>query len=238
MLTSWPVSARMKPQWVITATWRGRAAGRSWRETPRSARRGSPRSPPARPTRAPRDARNRAPARARSAGSGRAEIAGEHAALAHQRLDGDRADRALGDDRRGLQRAPVGARDQPVDVRRGQLVGQLLGLARPARSAPDRGCPGRSGCARSAGSIPIRRAAPGSSAGASSRRAAAACRPWRGPILDLLELAVDHRARLAGARLAAAGWSRRPRAPRGDGRPAGRAAPAPAAPAAARRAHR
>ena len=159
-------------------------ADRSWRETRRSARRGSPRSRPARPTRARRDERSRAPARAPlSALRGRAEIAGEHAALAHQRLDRDREIERPGDDRsRSPARAGRGSRSAASMPAAASWRAELLGLTAAVRGQRRIGdARDRSGCARNAGSIPTRHGAPGSSRVGPSRRAAAAARPPRPP---------------------------------------------------------
>jgi hypothetical protein len=53
----------------------------------------------------------------------------EGGALAHQRLDLDRDPEALADDRGGLERAGVRARQQPLDPRVGQRRRDLLRLA-------------------------------------------------------------------------------------------------------------
>ena len=173
----------MNPQWVITATSRrsARWSVLTRKATQRSARlasvsSGSPHQSSS------RWLKSRSGQSALSCAARRAEIAGEHAALAHQRLDRDPEVERAGDDRRGLERAPVGARDQPRDARRGELA------ARAARPGGDR----RSVSAGSGmpGSIRVREKCRFHSDSAwrtriiacrPSRRAAAAGRPDRPP---------------------------------------------------------
>ena len=129
LLSSRPVSARITPQWVITATWL-RSARRS--ALARNAAQRSAEADLALRRHAPpkflevgkieiRPERRQLPRR-------RALVAGEHAALPDQRLHRDRQAERIADDGRGLQGPPVGARHQPTDAGLGQPIGQLRRL--------------------------------------------------------------------------------------------------------------